>query len=102
MLLPFVLENTLEEITGYPNVERMAAAGHDVRAIGVLVHWLIVRFVGEEGWERRTTADPSLPVRDDNVFWGRSGRILPPVIQKLYHYIVGRASLVNLTNATSP
>jgi hypothetical protein len=38
MLLPFVLVNALEEIARYPNVERMAAAGHDVCAIGVLVH----------------------------------------------------------------
>jgi hypothetical protein len=72
MLLPFVLENTLEEIARYPDVERMAAAGHDVRAIGALVHWLIVRLKGDLGCGER---QPQIPhcVRDDNAFLGRSG-----------------------------
>ena len=43
VLLPFVLEDTLEEIACNSDVEGMAAAGHDVRAIGALVHELIVR-----------------------------------------------------------
>jgi hypothetical protein len=89
MLLPFVLENTLEEVARYSNIEGVAAAGHDVRAVGVLVHWLIVRFVGEEEWDEE---QPQIPhcVRDDNVFWGVRGGL--PVIQKLYHYTLSRES----------
>src|SRR5579863_2574225 len=42
MLFPFVLEYAFEQITCHANVERSAAAGHHVGAIGALVHALIV------------------------------------------------------------
>ncbi len=37
MLYPFVLKDTPLKATGYSNVERVAATGHDVREIAVVV-----------------------------------------------------------------
>jgi hypothetical protein len=38
MLLPFVLEDTLQEIARYSDVKRVAAAGRRVDAVGAFVH----------------------------------------------------------------
>ena len=38
MLLPFVLKDTPFQIAGYPDIERPAAAGHDVCVVAVLAH----------------------------------------------------------------
>jgi len=38
VLPPFVLEYTFEQIARYSDVNRMAATGHNVRAIGSLMH----------------------------------------------------------------
>ena len=42
VLLPFVLKDAAEEIPGDSDVERVAAAGHDVCAIAAFVHVVIV------------------------------------------------------------
>jgi hypothetical protein len=67
VLPPFVLEDTLEEVTRYSDVEGMAATGHHVRAIGTLVHGLIVRRIGRMECDEE---QPQIPhcVRDDNSF----------------------------------
>jgi hypothetical protein len=67
-----VLEDMFEWITGYPDVERMAATGHPVGAIESFVHGLIVGWGGRMEWDEE---QPQIPrcVRGDNVF-ERAGR----------------------------
>jgi hypothetical protein len=38
VLLPFVLENSFEQIAGHSDIERVATAGHDVGEVGTVVH----------------------------------------------------------------
>jgi hypothetical protein len=58
VFLPFVLKNALEQISGDANVERPAAARHDVREVAALVHGLIDDQVPELTVMMATT-DPS-------------------------------------------
>src|ERR1017187_7002428 len=68
VLFPFMLKHTFVKVAGDTDVERVAAARHDVCEIAVFVHRchpnLLAAALAVTG---RTTADPSPAAQDDSV-----------------------------------